>query len=234
MRWRLQLYCTCAAVVVEARPSELYLAETTAMIIVGLALSLFAVGILCWLLFTLAVYATPFLIGVTAALAAFNHGAGAIGALVVGLVASAVTFVACQAAFAVAKSPAVRSVIALVFAAPAAVAGFHATLGLAQIGVSSELWCDLFAVIGAAIVGCTAFVRLARATDPISHERSVAFISTHSPSSPQALDHRGLTSVISIFVLAERRWRLTRPLDTHGGLGGSVPGVSLPKSGLRQ
>ena len=74
------------------------------MIIVGFALSLFGVGFLCWLLFTLAVYATPFFVGVTAALAAFNHGAGVIGALVVGLIASVVTLVASQAAFAVVKS----------------------------------------------------------------------------------------------------------------------------------
>src|ERR1700677_2401326 len=115
------------------------------MILVGLALSLFGVGFLCWLLFTLAVYATPFFVGVTAALAAFNYEAGVIGALVVGLAASVVTLVACRIAFAVAKSPAVRGAIAIVLAAPAAVAGFHATLGFAQIGVSSEIWRDLFA-----------------------------------------------------------------------------------------
>ena len=202
------------------------------MIIVGLALSLFAVGFLCWLLFTLAVYATPFFVGVTAAFAAFNHDAGVIGALIVGLAASVVTLVASRAAFAVAKSPAVRCAIALVFAAPAAVAGFHATLGLAQIGVSSEIWRDLFAVIGAVIVGCTAFVRLARTADPISHERSVAFISAQPPSPPLApSSHKGLTSVISIFLLAERHWRPTRPLEARGGLGGSVAGMSLPNSG---
>ena len=154
------------------------------MIIVGLALSLFAVGFLCWLLFTLAVHATPFFVGVTAAFAAFNCDAGVIGALVVGLIASVVTLVVSRAAFAVAKSPAVRCAIALLIAAPAAVAGFHATLGLAQIGVSSEIWRDVFAVIGSVLVGCTAFVRLARTADPIPHERSVAFIAAPPPSPP--------------------------------------------------
>ena len=94
------------------------------MILVGLTLSFFAVGFLCWLLFTLAIYATPFFVGVTAAFAAFNHGAGVIGALVVGLIASVVTLVASQAAFAVVKSPTVRGAIGLLIAAPAAVAGF--------------------------------------------------------------------------------------------------------------
>jgi hypothetical protein len=147
------------------------------MIIVGLALSLFAVGFLCWLLFTLAVYATPFFVGVTAAFAAFNHDAGVIGALIVGLAAGVVTLVASRVAFVVAKSPAVRGAIAVVLAAPAAIAGYHAAFGLARIGVSSEIWRDLFAVIGAILVGCTAFVRLARTAEPISHERRVAFIS---------------------------------------------------------
>jgi hypothetical protein len=156
------------------------------MILVGLALSLFAVAFLCWLLFTLAVYATPFFVGVTAAVAAFNHDAGVIGALIVGLAASVVTLVACRIAFAVAKSPAVRGAIAVVIAAPATIAGFHVTLGLAQIGVSSDIWRDLFAVVGSVIVGCTAFVRLARTADPISHERSVAFISARPPSPPLA------------------------------------------------
>ena len=161
------------------------------MILLGLALSFFAAGFLCWLLFTLAVYATPFFVGVTAAFAAFNHDTGVIGALIVGLAASVVTLVACRVAFAVAKSPAVRGAIALVFAAPAAVAGFHATLGLAQIGVSSEIWRDVFAVIGGVLVGCTAFVRLAHTADPISHERSIAFISAEPPSPPLTLSTTG-------------------------------------------
>ena len=153
------------------------------MIIIGLVLSLFVVGFLCWLLFTLTVYAAPFFVGVTAAFAAFNHDAGVIGALIVGLAASVVTLVACRIAFAVAKSPAVRGAIAVVFATPATIAGFHVTLGLAQIGVSSDIWRDLFAVVGSVIVGCTAFVRLTRTADPTSYERSVAFISAQSPSS---------------------------------------------------
>lgn len=176
--------------VVEARPSELYLAETTAMIVVGLVLSLFAVAFLFWLLFTLAVYATPFFIGVTAALAAFNHGAGAAGALSVGLAVSAVTLAASRFAFAGAKSPIVRGAIALVFAAPAAIAGFHATFGLAQIGVSSEIWRDLIAVIGAILVGCIAFARLASSSNPISPNRSIALVYPAAMSAGDTLDNR--------------------------------------------
>ena len=98
------------------------------MIVIGLILSVFGVGYLCWLLFTLAVYALPLFAGMTAGLAAYHSGAG-LGALVVGFAAGAVTLVAGQAAFAAVKSPVLRVVIAILFAAPAAIAGYHATLG---------------------------------------------------------------------------------------------------------
>ena len=195
MRQRFQLCCKCAAVVVEAQPSEIYLTETTAMIVVGLALSFFGIGFLCWLMFTLAVYATPFFVGVTAALAAFNHGAGAIGALIVGLAASVVTLVSSQAAIAAAKSTPIRRALALAFATPAAIAGFHATLGLAQIGVSSEIWRDLFAFMGGIAIGCTAFVRLARTANPVLYERSMALISTQPPCPPPAPSTTGIAVV---------------------------------------
>ena len=61
-----------------------------------------------------------------------------------------------------------RVVIAILFATPAAIAGYHATLALAQIGVPSASWREVFAIVGAIVVGGTAFVRLAaRATPPL-------------------------------------------------------------------
>jgi hypothetical protein len=98
------------------------------MIIIGLILGALGIGFFCWLLFTLAVYALPFSASLTAGLAAFHNGAGVIGAIVVGIVAGVVTLGAGQFAFAVAGSPLIRAAIALPFATPAAVAGYHATL----------------------------------------------------------------------------------------------------------
>ena len=51
--------------------------------------------------------------------------------------------------------------IAILFAAPAAIAGYHATLALAHIGVPSASWREVFAIVGAIVVGTTAFVRMA-------------------------------------------------------------------------
>ncbi len=103
----------------------------------------------------------------TAGIAAFHGGAGAVGAIAVGVVASVITLGAGQVAFAVVRSPLIRAAIALPFAAPAAVAGYHATLGLAHIGVPSEGWCEVFAVIGAMIVGGTAWARMTLLAAPI-------------------------------------------------------------------
>lgn len=132
------------------------------MIIVGLLLSVLGIGFLCWLLFTLAVYALPFYIGMSAGFAAYHSGAGVIGACLVGLFAGVLVLVIGQVAFAVVASPFVRGSIAVLFAAPATIAGYHATLGFAQIGAPSGTWCELFAVIGATVVGGTAFVRVTR------------------------------------------------------------------------
>jgi hypothetical protein len=106
------------------------------MIIIGLILGALGIGFFGWLLFTLAVYALPFSASLTAGLAAFHSGAGAIGAIVVGIIAGAVTLGAGQFAFAVVGSPLIRAAIALLLATPAAVAGYHATLALAHIGMS--------------------------------------------------------------------------------------------------
>ena len=62
------------------------------MIFIGILLSIAAIGFLCWLLFTLAVFALPFFAGVTAGTWAYGTGAGWLGAIVVGFVAAGLTF----------------------------------------------------------------------------------------------------------------------------------------------
>jgi hypothetical protein len=134
------------------------------MIVIGLIVSAFGIGFLCWLMFTLAVYALPFFAGITVGLAVYHSGAGVVGAPVVGFAAGAVTLVVGRFAFAVLKLPALRGAIAFLFAAPAAIAGYHATLALAQIGVPSTVWREAFAIFGAMFVGGTAFVRMGAMT----------------------------------------------------------------------
>lgn len=128
--------------------------------IIGLILSIFGIGFLCWLLFTLAVYALPFFAGVTAGLAAYHSGSGVIGAILVGFFAGAATWLIGQFAFATVRWAPLRLLIAVLFVAPAVVAGYSAVLGLGQIGVPSPVWREIFAVIGAICIGGAALGRL--------------------------------------------------------------------------
>ena len=130
------------------------------MIVIGIILSVVALGFLCGLLFMLAVHALPFLAGATAALCSYHTGSGPIGAVVVGAIVALVTLVGGQIAVAAVRSSLIRAAIVLLFAVPAAIAAYHATLGLAQIGVPAQGWQEAFALIGAIIVGGAAWTRM--------------------------------------------------------------------------
>ncbi len=157
------------------------------MLVTGIIFGFVALGFSCGLLFALAVNALPYFVGVTAGLVVYQNGSGALGAIVVGLVAGVVTLATGQNAFVAMRSPGMRTAIALLFAAPAAIAGYHATLGLVQIGASSPRWQEVFAFIGAIVVGGTAWARMTRLPAPNVERRGVA----SSPSQPFASASRG-------------------------------------------
>lgn len=125
------------------------------MIILGVVLAIAGIGFLCWLLFTLAVYALPFFAGLTAGLAAYHSGAGVVGAMIVAVFAGGATFAVAQVAFARARRPLVRAAIGLLYTAPAAIAGYEVTLGLARIAIPSEGWRQSIALVGAILVAPT-------------------------------------------------------------------------------
>src|SRR6202171_2574925 len=106
--------------------------------------------------------------------------AGPLGAIIVGLIASSITFAAGQIAFTTVRSPLIRAAIALLFAVPAAVAGYHAALGLAQIGIPAEGWRQAIAVIGAIAVAATAWARIVLIAPPDTGRASL-------PASPVRL-----------------------------------------------
>ncbi len=81
-----------------------------------------------------------------------------IGAIIVAVLAGAATLAIGQIAFATVRSPLLRTAIGLLYAVPATIAGYHATLGLAHIGVPAESWREAFAVVGAILIGGTAWV----------------------------------------------------------------------------
>src|SRR5258708_16962996 len=75
------------------------------MIAFGIALNLVGLGVFCWLLFTLAIYALPFFVGVAAGLCAYHTGAGPLGAITLALLAGGATPAAAPIRFPIVPTP---------------------------------------------------------------------------------------------------------------------------------
>lgn len=130
------------------------------MIFLAILLSIAAIGVFCWLLFTLAVFALPFFAGVTVGAWAYHTGAGLLGAILLGFVGAALTLGIGQVLLIVIRPLWARMTIALIFVAPAAIAGYHATHGVVKHLMPSETWQVVFSIVGAIAVGITALVRV--------------------------------------------------------------------------
>ncbi|WP_407186857.1 hypothetical protein [Bradyrhizobium centrosematis] len=130
------------------------------MIIFGPLLVITGIGFFCWLLFTLAVFALPFFVGLTTGVWAFHTGAGALGCIAVGLVAGGATFGIGQLALTYVPWTWLRMLIVVLYVAPATVAGYNATHGIALIAMPAPIWQTIFAVVGAIAVSITAFIRI--------------------------------------------------------------------------
>ncbi|MGY3367748.1 hypothetical protein ACVWZL_004873 [Bradyrhizobium sp. GM2.4] len=101
-------------------------------------------------------YALPFFVALSIGTLAFRDGAGVFGALLIGVASGALTLAAGRVDVAFSRSLALRVAIATVFAAPAAIAGYHVVFALSQIGVPSSAWRHVFACFGAACISGTA------------------------------------------------------------------------------
>lgn len=126
---------------------------------VGIGLSLIGLGLLCALLFRLAAYALPAYAAVANGLYLYGHGAGLPGAIAVGILAGTMVLALGQIAFN-ARARLIRLGATLVFAIPAAAAGYSVGHGLSGISDTGETWQQLVGVMGAAVAASTALVRL--------------------------------------------------------------------------
>ena len=139
--------------------------------IISTILSLLGLGVICWVLFNLAVYALPFFVAVTVGHALYTSEVGLIGAIAAAFFAGAATLILGQIAFATIRSTPIRLALGALYALPAGIAGFHAIKGLSRMGGAGETWTLVFAGVGAAIVGVTAWARvtaLAGSEDDVS------------------------------------------------------------------
>ena len=114
---------------------------------------------LCWLVFTLAVNALPFFVGLSAGMLALTSGAGTAGAAALGVAAASLTLVAGRFFFVVSTSRAIRVFMAALFAAPAAIAGYHVAYGILGLGEIDEAWRQALAVLGATVTAAVAWQR---------------------------------------------------------------------------
>lgn len=128
------------------------------MLVAALLLIVAAV-LAAMLLWTLAVYALPVWAGALAAMAAWDAGLGAVLALVVGLAAATATLAMGQLLIAVTSSPLLRAGIALGFAVPAAIAGYHAAHGIAARVMTPQWTQAAVSAVCAAVIGASAWFR---------------------------------------------------------------------------
>nr|WP_312826861.1 hypothetical protein [Brucella anthropi] len=124
-------------------------------------MSVTLVAILCVIAYNLAVYALPFMLGLTAARFAYETGSGLIGAGLVGLFSAGIAFGLLALLFETLHQPVLRLIVALVFAVPAAIAGYALVHGVTRESVPSEVWRQIFCIIGGGFVGVSALMRLA-------------------------------------------------------------------------
>ncbi len=136
------------------------------MLALGLVLNAVGIGLFDRRIFTLAVYALPFL---RRLMPAFWPSTQAPACSACRQLPSRPRHIALRSfeiAFAMRRSLTLRVIIAAVFALPATFAGYHAVPAMARIGVLSLAWREVFAWVGAIFIGGTACMRLAVFTEP--------------------------------------------------------------------
>jgi hypothetical protein len=126
-----------------------------------LVVAIVLVGAVAVLAYRLATFALPSMLALEAARFAYATGAGWIGAAIVGVFAGVAAFGILAFLFATLRAPMLRLGVAVIFAAPAAVAGYALVHGPAREAVPSELWRQVFGIAGGIFVGCSALARLA-------------------------------------------------------------------------
>lgn len=131
--------------------------------LIGFALIIVAVFLCCVLLFRLSIYALPLFAAFLAASATYQSGGGIVAALAAAALAATTLLALAQIAFASVKSDLARAGIGFVFAAPAAIAGYHAVHGIAAATMPSGFWQIAVSLIGATVIAAASWSQWGRA-----------------------------------------------------------------------
>ena len=125
--------------------------------LIGFALIIVAVFLICALLFRLSIHALPLFVAFLAGSATYRGGAGIVAALAAAAIAAIILLTVAQLAMAHAKSDLTRAAIGIAFAAPAAIAGYHAVHGIAVATMPHSGSQLAVSLVGAAIIAAASW-----------------------------------------------------------------------------
>ena len=131
--------------------------------LIGFALIIVAVFLCCALLFRLSIYALPLFVAFLAGSATYRSDSGIIAALAAAAITAIILLAVAQLALAFAKSDLTRAAIGIAFAAPAAVAGYHAVHGIAAATMPPSAWQPVVSLLGAAVIAAASWTQWGRA-----------------------------------------------------------------------
>lgn len=131
--------------------------------LIGFALIIDAVFLCCALLFRLSIYALPLFVAFLAGSATYSTDSGILAAIAAAVVSAIILLAAARLALAFAKSDLTRAAVGVTFAAPAAVAGFHAVHGIAAATMPPSAWQLALSLLGAAIIAAASWTQWSRA-----------------------------------------------------------------------
>lgn len=130
--------------------------------LIGFALIIVVVFLCCALLFRLSIYALPLFVAFLAGSTTYRGGSGILAALAAAAIAAIILLAVAQLALAFAKSDLTRAAIGVAFAAPAAVAGYHAVHGIAAATMPTSGWQFAISLLGSAIVAAASWTQWSR------------------------------------------------------------------------
>ena len=125
---------------------------------ITLPLALIGVGFMIYLLFAAATYVLPLYAGLTAGFAALHVGSAVTTALMIGVIAFLLVIMLSHMVTQLLPSRRARIAVALLFAAPAAVAGFQVTSALLHLGGVGD-WRVALSLAAALVTGTVAAKR---------------------------------------------------------------------------
>ena len=130
--------------------------------LIGFALIIIAVYLCCGLLVRLSIHALPLFVAFAVASAAYRADYGIVLALVEAALAGILTMASAQIALGLVRSDFGRAVIGLVFAVPAALAGYYAAHGIAAATMPASFWQIAVSLIGSGVIAVASWSQWVR------------------------------------------------------------------------